>query len=93
MRSARRYDPAGAALAGAGAVMEGVSKLRSVRARTGSLEPHFFTQNSQNYFFSTAARRMGVRKSRGFCILGPVALLRKQKVIIKYKKPLLPARS
>jgi hypothetical protein len=36
-----------------------VLKVDGPRVRTGSLEPHFFTQNSQNYFFMYRAPQVG----------------------------------
>jgi hypothetical protein len=66
----------------------GVLKVDGPRVRTGSLEPHFFTQNSQNYFFMYRAPQVGgVAKSLGHFALGPVILLHTQKLGIKYKKP------
>lgn len=69
----------------------GVPKLWRVRNRTGSLDPHFFTQNSQTYFFvccgPSGHARVGVAKTLGRWRAGPVELLHVQEVGIKYKKP------
>jgi hypothetical protein len=44
----------------------GVSKVRGLRARTGRVETHFFTQNSGFIFLSTQASRSAKRKAKSF---------------------------
>jgi hypothetical protein len=46
---------------------QGVPKLNYRRVWTGSLEPHFFTQNSQNYFFVPRLEGRGCVNLRALC--------------------------